>query len=1172
MNHIYRVIFNAATQTWQAVSELAKAGGKRSLGANGAAAHARNCANGNHSQATVGAATRYYPSLPARSPLCLAVLGVLMLGVSAPSAVQAADYIGAGGGGGRGNSSSSSNSGSGGGGGGSAGYRTTANMTNADTIHGGGGGGGGWTAVRFGGGGGGGAGLIIDGSGITFSNSGRVYGGGGGNGGGGTDGFGGSSGGGNGGTDRSGSAATAGSNGSNGTGGFAGSTAHSTHVALFGSGGGGSSVNSGGTYGAGANGEDVRTGKGGSGGWGGSGGYAYNKITIAGMVTVASGGGGHGGAGIVANSGNTTIINSGQIYGGCAGRGHLGYTGSGSGCRGGTLRANAIIFYGGGNTLELRADSDIKGNVVGVNTSNTLALGGATNDSFDVSQIGAAAQYQAFGTFVKKGTSTWTLTGSTTASTPWAIDGGVLSVSADNNLGAAAGGLRFDGGTLQATDTFSMNRATTLNAGGGTIDVAATKTLTQNGGIGGSGGLNKTGAGRLVLGGANGYAGATHINAGIVNANSASALGNNSAVTVAAGAGLDLGSGLSVGSLAGAGAVGLHAHTLTTGGDHASTLYSGVMSGTGGLVKTGTGTFSLTGANSYSGGTTVSGGVLSGNSTSLQGDIVNNATVVFNQATAGTYAGNMSGTGGVNKTGSGVLHFTGNHVYSGATNINAGTLQVNGSIANSATTVNNGGTIGGSGTVGNLIVNSGGTAAPGDAAIGTLTVRNNVTLNNATYRVRVDAAGNSDNMVANGTAAINGGTVDVRVGSGNYNAATRYTILTANGVGGVSGTFANATSDMAFLEPVLTYDPNNVYLNLNRNNRYFADLANSFNQRQVAAMLDNTATGNPVLQAVVQLNASQARQAYDDVSGEIHNSVHASIINDTQLFSQAMQTHKTAQGSQLWGQLIGQHGTWQADGNAHELERNSVGAVFGYDLPVSGNWTLGLAAGFGHNQYEVDAVHSTAKANQVHIGAYAGRDWKLGDNTLTLRLNSGYTLSDIDVTRQVNIGQSLNNTLTSDYQVHTVQLGGELGYAIPVGNTTIKPYAGLDFVSSRRTGLEESGGAAALSSAAHTSNNAFARTGVRLEKTFGNSGSRLYADMGVRHAMKDTHVESTHQFVGGGNAFKVRGNSSGKTVGIVNIGMNYQLTPAAKLTLNANVAVGSGYKDYGAHIGFRWDF
>jgi autotransporter-associated beta strand protein len=103
-------------------------------------------------------------------------------------------------------------------------------------------------------------------------------------------------------------------------------------------------------------------------------------------------------------------------------------------------------------------------------------------------------------------------------------------------------------------------------------------------------------------------------------------------------------SGTTAGSIEGAGSYALGSKQLTTGSNNLSTTVSGVISGSGGsLVKVGSGTLTLTGANTYSGGTTVSAGTLQGTTTSLQGAIANNASVVFDQTTSGTYAGRHVG-------------------------------------------------------------------------------------------------------------------------------------------------------------------------------------------------------------------------------------------------------------------------------------------------------------------------------------------------------------------------------------------------------------------------------------------------------------------------------------------------------------------------------------------------
>ena len=128
----------------------------------------------------------------------------------------------------------------------------------------------------------------------------------------------------------------------------------------------------------------------------------------------------------------------------------------------------------------------------------------------------------------------------------------------------------------------------------------------------------------------------------------------------------------------------------------------------------------MSGANNYSGGTTVSDGVLQGTTTSLQGAITNDATVTFNQSIDGTYAGAMSRAGDVTKEGTGNATFSGINTYSGTTTVNAGTLTINGSIV-SATTVNAAGTLAGTGAV-NASVTNNGTVSAGVGGSGTFTV------------------------------------------------------------------------------------------------------------------------------------------------------------------------------------------------------------------------------------------------------------------------------------------------------------------------------------------------------------------------------------------------------------------------------------------------------------------
>ncbi len=282
---------------------------------------------------------------------------------------------------------------------------------------------------------------------------------------------------------------------------------------------------------------------------------------------------------------------------------------------------------------------------------------------------------------------------------------GTLILTGDKGY---TGGTTVSGGTLQLGDG-TINGSVAGNVvNNATVAFNNGSAQTFGGDISGSGSLIKNGAGALTLTGTNSYNGATTVSAGSLIGTTASlqgAITNNAAVTFDQTTdGTYAGNMSGSGSLtkSGAGTVTLSGTNSYSGGTTVSAgrligttaslqgaivsnaavtfdqttngTYAGNMSGSGSLTKAGAGTVTLSGTNSYSGGTTVSAGRLIGTTSSLQGAITNNAAVTFDQASNGTYAGVMSGTGSLTKTGPGSVTLTGGNGYSGGTSINGGTL------------------------------------------------------------------------------------------------------------------------------------------------------------------------------------------------------------------------------------------------------------------------------------------------------------------------------------------------------------------------------------------------------------------------------------------------------------------------------------------------------------------
>jgi autotransporter-associated beta strand protein len=433
--------------------------------------------------------------------------------------------------------------------------------------------------------------------------------------------------------------------------------------------------------------------------------------------------------------------------------------------------------------------SQLQKNIIGtggltMNGSGTWTLTGTSSYAGDTVVTGGVLEIGTGASIYANYTTSATVTVGTGATLR--LNGWGYNVSGLGQLDTNSARLVINGGTIEFALTGGTwaNRGFTIGASGATLKASQgtwwlapgadsitnnsslTLTGTSTGDIQmpviGSGSLFKTGNGEWDIEGANTYTGATTVNAGTLRLSSAAATpGVNSALTLAnasgagfslsywdpnaveaSGTGQNVGGHVSIGSLSGGGANGgnveLCSGVLTVGGDNTSTTYAG--------------------------------------------------SILSSQI----WRSNPNGIGALTKVGTGTLTLSGANSYKGATTISQGNLNVIGSLsAGSAVSVGAAGILGGTGVIGGPVTVNG-TLAPGAGSVGSLAIVNALTLSGtASFRISKSGSVLSNDKVTGLTGVSYGGALVVaNIGGGTLAAGDTFTLFASGSYAGTFSSLA----------------------------------------------------------------------------------------------------------------------------------------------------------------------------------------------------------------------------------------------------------------------------------------------------------------------------------------------------------------------------------------------
>ncbi|MGP1071505.1 autotransporter outer membrane beta-barrel domain-containing protein [Serratia sp. CY56907] len=551
------------------------------------------------------------------------------------------------------------------------------------------------------------------------------------------------------------------------------------------------------------------------------------------------------------------------------------------------------------------------------------------------------------------------------------------------------------------------------------------------------------------------------------------------------------------------------------------------------------------------------------------------------------WSNDISGHGGLTKQGIGTLVLTGNNTYSGPTLVNQGRLAVNGSVT-SAVSVQSGGIVGGSGTLGSLTARDGGTVAPGNS-IGTLNVAGNVSFEpGSRYAVEVGPNGQSDRIQSSGSATIGGGEVAVTL-ENSPNLLTQsevrsllgqqYTILSAQQ--GVSGQFDTVAPNYLFLGTGLSYQPTGVTLSVGRNGTSFASVAQTSNERAVAAAADALAAGNPVYESLLGSGtAGEARQAFRQLSGQIHADIASALVNDSRYLREALngrlrQAEGLASSSAIkadeggaWAQLLGAWDHASGDANATGYQASTYGVLVGLDSAAD-DWRLGVATGYTRTSLH-GGYGSKADSDNYHLAAYGDKQF----GALALRGGAGYTWHRIDTKRSVNYGMQSDRD-TAKYSARTEQLFAEAGYSVQGEWLNLEPFVNLAYVNFENNGIAESGGAAALRGDKQHTDATVSTLGLRADTAWQVSPGTtvaLRSELGWQHQYGGLERGTGLRFNGGNAPFVVDSVPVSRDGMVLKAGAEVAVNENATLSLGYGGLLSQNHQDNSVNAGFTWRF
>jgi len=539
------------------------------------------------------------------------------------------------------------------------------------------------------------------------------------------------------------------------------------------------------------------------------------------------------------------------------------------------------------------------------------------------------------------------------------------------------------------------------------------------------------------------------------------------------------------------------------------------------------------------------------------------------------------GSGGLVKNGSGTLTLAEAGSYTGETRVQAGGLDVRKGLASNVS-ISSGAKVWASGAFGGNVSNGGaffnGAGSPASIA------GNFSQTSTGNFGVWLGSRLN----VA-GTATLAGQASILGTKSG-YTTSAKETLLTANG--GISGTFASLkAAPNVFLDAALSYDANNVFLDIKRIDvskavagMGLSGITRMSSVRVEGAMqaIDSQLAGGAggigagfiegagALQRIA--SAAQADASIRSLSGELHAAADAMGFDNIAANRRALSSRfgelaarPYLQGD--WSRSLDQPG--QGGGVAGQFQRD--GWLMGSDARLGADAVAGFA--FGETEADGflgagrDRSHDRQTQARFYAGAARGNAYamgQLGVGRYERQLRRGLLLGD------------RRERVASDYAGDFFAANAETGYRFGDGTGTLVPYAGVDYVRLDRDGFVENGADGfGLKANASRAERTQAVAGLRAERAWASASGRELTLRGYaewQRSLSENGLLVDASFTGAESWSPLYGAGFSRSAGLFGFGLDSRLSRQATLSFGYDRRFGPAFADRQWSAKLRYGF